>query len=30
LRFARDAVLRILTGEYEPEKIAAERASGSD
>jgi glutaredoxin len=27
LRFARDAVLRILTGKYEPEKIAAERES---
>ncbi len=25
LRFARDAVLRILTGKYELEKIAAER-----
>jgi hypothetical protein len=30
LRFARDAVLRILTGKYEPEKIAAERTPESD
>ena len=26
LRFARDAILRILTGRYEQEKIAAERS----
>jgi hypothetical protein len=30
LRFARDAVLRILTGKYELEKIAAERNPDSD
>lgn len=30
LRFARDAVVRILTGNYEPEKIAAERTPESD
>ena len=30
LRFARDAVLRILTGKYEPEKISAERQPEAD
>lgn len=30
LRFARDSILRILTGNYTPEDIAAERKSPSD
>lgn len=30
LRFARDSILRILTGKYEPEKISAERGPESD
>jgi hypothetical protein len=25
MRFARDAILRILTGKYEPEKMVIER-----
>ena len=30
MRFARDAILRILTGEYEPEKMVIEREGQSD
>jgi glutaredoxin 3 len=29
MRFARDAILRILTGEYEPEEMVVERNGGS-
>ncbi len=29
MRFARDAILRILTGRYEPEKMVIEREGGT-
>jgi hypothetical protein len=28
MRFARDAILRILTGTYEPEEMVIERDAG--
>jgi hypothetical protein len=28
MRFARDAILRILTGQYEPEEMVIERTGG--
>lgn len=30
MRFARDAILRILTGQYEPEEMVIERQTGAD